>query len=33
MSGLGILTMVLVLGSIWGGFGYFLYRNVKKDEP
>jgi hypothetical protein len=32
MSGLGVTTMVIVLGSIWGGFGYFLYRNVK-DQP
>ncbi len=32
MSGLGILTMAVVLGSIWGGFGYLLYRNAKKDE-
>ena len=32
MSLLGILTMVLVLGSTWGGFGYLLYRNAKKDE-
>ena len=33
MSCLGILTMVIVLGSIWGGFAYLLYCNVKKDEP
>jgi hypothetical protein len=32
MSLLGILTMVLVLGSIWGGFGYLLYRTAQKDE-
>ena len=35
MSDLGILTMVIVVGIIWGGFGYLIYRNFKKkgEDP
>ena len=25
----GIITMILVLGGIWGGFGYFLYHTLQ----
>jgi hypothetical protein len=32
MSVGGIVTMVLVLGGIWGGFAYFLYQTLKQDE-
>ena len=31
MSDLGIVTMVIVVGIIWGGFGYLVYRNFKKQ--
>ncbi len=24
----GILTMVLILGAVWGGFAYFLYQSL-----
>jgi hypothetical protein len=32
VSAAGIITMVLVLGGIWGGFAYFLYRTLSEDE-
>lgn len=32
MTMTGIVTMVLVLSAIWGGFGFFLYQNVKQDR-
>lgn len=28
----GIVTMIVVLGGIWGGFGYFLYLTLHQDE-
>ena len=28
----GIVTMVLVLAGIWGGFAYFLYQTLKQDD-
>jgi len=28
----GIVTMVLILGGIWGGFGYFLYQSLHEDS-
>lgn len=28
----GIVTMVLVLGGLWGGFAYFLYQILSEDK-
>lgn len=28
----GVVTMVVVLGGIWGGFAYFLYRTLQQDD-
>lgn len=32
MSAEGVIVMVLVLGGIWGGFAYFLYRTLGEDD-
>ena len=28
----GIVTMILVLGGLWGGFAYFLYHTLSQDK-
>ena len=28
-----VVSMVVILGGIWGGFVYFLYQSVKGDQP
>jgi len=28
----GIVTMVVILGGIWGGFAYFLYQSLQQDR-
>jgi hypothetical protein len=32
MEPAGIVTMVLVLGGIWGGFAFFLYHTLHQDD-
>jgi hypothetical protein len=32
MSFSGVVTMVLVLAGIWGGFAYFLYQTLKGED-
>jgi hypothetical protein len=32
MEPIGIIAMVAVLGGIWGGFAYFLYRTLDQDK-
>jgi hypothetical protein len=32
MSLSGYIVMIIVVGGIWGGFGYLLYRTVKREK-
>ena len=27
----GVITMILILGGIWGGFAFFLYKTLQQD--
>lgn len=32
MNIISIITMILVLGLVWGGFGFFLTRAMKYEK-
>ena len=32
MNIISIITMILVIGLVWGGFGFFLSRAVKYEK-
>lgn len=33
MSGRAIIMMVIVLGSMWGGFAFLLWQAMRKGSP